>query len=166
MFSVYNQYSTHPAKSKARPKDFLTERTIFDGLLALLSYFISSIYSSIYSSLFPSSYISPGILLSLKFRPISIEKSLFFPLKNSRIMNGIYFIYLMNYPLAGIFVPSLKLAPGEIHLKFSGENRINWIVHQKQEVSKQIVIIGRRSSGLEISISLSRIYKLSSPGIT
>ena len=135
-------------KLQARPKDFLRVQTIFDGLLALLSYLSSRLYFllvycrlyyhlrlypflpgipsvsikvSSHSSLIPLSAIKVSDGQSL----ISIEKSLFFPLKKSRIMNGIYFIYLMNYPLARIFVPSLKLAPGEIHLKFSGENRIN-----------------------------------------
>ena len=168
---------------QAGQKDFLTERTIFDGLLALLLFFcISPIpFSSSYisSTIYPSKYSasikvsSHSSLIPLSAIKVSdgqsliyIEKSLFFPLKISRIMNEIYCIYPMNYPLARIFVPSQKLAPGEIHLKISGENRINWIIPEKQEVSKQIVIIGKRSSGREISRLGREIYKLSSPEIT
>ena len=100
---------------------------ISSAILSSVSISFSSRYPSAFikvsshSSLIPLSAIKVSDGQSL----ICIEKSLFFPLKKSRIMNGIYFIYLMNYPLAGIFVPSQKLAPEKIHLKFSGENRIN-----------------------------------------
>ena len=109
------------------PISLLSRLLIYPSILSSASISFSSRYSSAFikvsshSSLIPLSAIKVSDGQSL----ISIEKSLFFPLKNSRIMNGIYAIYLMNYPLARIFVPSQKLAPGEIHLKFSGENRIN-----------------------------------------